>query len=148
MGRAARKHGIPFLLDACQSVGQIDIDVVRMGGDMLCATGRKFLRGPRGTGFVYVRKEMIDRLEPPFLDLWAADWATADTYQMQPIARRFETFERNLAGQIGLMEAIRYARGLGLPQIEARITALADDLRQRLGALQGGPPPRHRCPPL
>ena len=137
VGRIARRHDIPFLLDACQSVGQIDIDVARIGCDMLCATGRKFLRGPRGTGFLYIREEMTDRLEPPFLDLWAADWTAADTYKMQPTARRFETFERNVAGQIGLMEAIRYARGLGLPQIETRINALADDLRQRLGRVRG-----------
>jgi len=137
IGAIAREYGAWYLLDACQSVGQMPIDVEALGCHMLSATGRKYLRGPRGIGFLYVSNEILQELEPPVLDLHSADWMSPDAYQLKPDARRFENWEMNIAAKIGMGVAVDYALMIGLDLIEARVQSLAAQFRDMLSEIEG-----------
>ncbi|MEM7139422.1 MAG: aminotransferase class V-fold PLP-dependent enzyme [Actinomycetota bacterium] len=132
IGRVANAAGVPYLLDACQSAGQMPLDVREIGCDALTATGRKFMRGPRGTGFLYVRQAILETLDPPMIDHDSATWIDATTYELQPDASRFESWERNWAALLGLGRAVDEALDHGLDRIQDRITELAGALRTRL----------------
>ena len=135
VGRLCRARGVPLLLDACQSAGQVDLRQVPW--DLLAVTGRKYLRGPRGTGFLGVRRAWLDRIDPPMIDLHGAWWTGEDSYQLRDDAKRFELFERSVAGMLGLRAAVTYALDLGLDALEARISMLAALLRARLAEIDG-----------
>ena len=137
VGRIARLHGIPYLLDACQSLGQLPVDVEAIGCDLLCGTGRKYLRGPRGTGLLYVRKEWLEQLEPAMLNHHAAVLNSRGNYTLRQDARRFEFWERSCAGQVALGVAIDYALAWGLEDVRERIDSLATGLRVKLAAVGG-----------
>lgn len=137
VGKIARAHGVPYLLDACQAAGQMRIDVEELGCDFLSATGRKFLRGPRGTGFLYVRGKWLDTLEPAMIDHFGAPWTARDTYTLRDDARRFETWENSYALRVGLGAALDYADGLGIDAIAERVLLLADHTRAQLGTVEG-----------
>lgn len=136
IGRIAREHGVPYLVDASQSVGQLPVDVRTIGCDLLVGCGRKFLRGPRGTGFLYARREFAERLTPGAVGLDGVEWDGAG-YRFAPAARRFETWETNGAVRIGLGVAVDYALSLGIENTWRRVRGLAAGLRRDLAALPG-----------
>jgi selenocysteine lyase/cysteine desulfurase len=137
VGKIVNDAGILYLLDACQSVGMMPIDVKKLGCDFLSATGRKYMRGPRGTGFLYARTRSTSHIEPIFLDNHAARWTGDNDYTVMGDAKRFENWERYFAGVIGLKVAADQANELGMPAIWARLRHLADGLRERLKAVPG-----------
>ena len=137
VGKIVNDAGILYLLDACQSVGMMPIDVKKIGCDFLSATGRKYMRGPRGTGFLYARTRSTSQIEPIFLDNHAARWTGDDEYTVIGDAKRFENWERYFAGVIGLKVAADQANELGMPAIWARLRELADGLRERLKTVPG-----------
>ncbi|MES3009093.1 MAG: aminotransferase class V-fold PLP-dependent enzyme [Pseudomonadota bacterium] len=137
VGQLAKAHDILYLLDACQSAGQIDLDVATLGCDMLTGTGRKYLRGPRGTGFLYVRHTALERLQPDRIDFHSARWTAENQYEFRADARRFESWECSVAGKIALGAAADYATALGMHNIEHRVRELAAAFRDQLRKLPG-----------
>lgn len=137
VGKIARKHGILYLLDACQSVGQFPLDVNEIGCDMLAVTGRKYLRAPRGTGFLYVRKEIQDSLKLLFIDGFSTSSVSPTDFTPRADARRFELYEKNRALTLGLGKAVEYALNIGVDRIWQRIQHLANLMRQQLRNIKG-----------
>ena len=125
-----------YLVDACQSIGQLPVDAIAIGADFVSATGRKFLRGPRGTGFLYASDKALDELEPFPLDLHSATW-TPDGYEVQSSARRFEYWEKSYAALLGMGAAIDYARCCGIEALALRIAELAAYARAGLEQIPG-----------
>jgi len=137
VGKITNDAGVLYLLDACQSVGQLPVDVKKIGCDFLSMTGRKYLRGPRGTGFLYAKQATTAHIEPVFLDNHAARWTDDNGYTVMSDAKRFENWERYFAGVIGMKVAADQANELGIDAIWARLRELADGLRTRLATLKG-----------
>ncbi|AHH21406.1 putative pyridoxal-phosphate-dependent protein EgtE [Nocardia nova SH22a] len=135
--RIAHRVGALVLLDACQSAGQLPLDVAELGVDAMSATGRKWLRGPRGTGFLYVRPQVCRELEPSRLDLHSAAWTGPQEYRIADDATRFEFWECDVAARLGLGAAVRYLLDLGPDNVFAAVAANAGYLREHLPAVRG-----------
>jgi selenocysteine lyase/cysteine desulfurase len=135
VGRIARAAGALYLLDATQAVGQFPVDVTEVGADLLTGTARKFLRGPRGTGFLYVRSEVLDRLDPAVVEIAAARWDGGRGFRWAEGARRFETWERSGVNLAGFGAAVDQTLELGLDAIGARAIGLGARLRDQLAGL-------------
>ena len=137
IGKIALKHNILYLVDACQSVGQFPLDVKEIGCDMLSVTGRKYLRGPRGMGFLFVKNEVQDSLKVSYMDSFTADLVSTSEFKLRDDARRFELYEKSRALTLGLSKAVEYALAIGLDRIWQRIQYLAELLRHRLSIIKG-----------
>lgn len=137
VGEITRKYGAFYLLDACQSAGQYPLDVEKIGCDMLSATGRKYMRGPRGTGFLYVRKSVLPKLTPAVIDLHSAQWTGEATYTIREDAKKFENWEGNRANTLGLKAAADYILELGIDNIWERVQHLSSVLRKQISQVKG-----------
>jgi cysteine desulfurase / selenocysteine lyase len=137
IGKIAKKYDILYMIDACQSIGQFPFDVAEIGCDFCTATSRKYLRGPRGLGFLYVREAVMENLSPVFLEMLFTDWKNEKTFQLNRSMKMFETWEKPYSLMVGFTAAIQYANELGMNNIWERVQYLADYLRKRLETVEG-----------
>ena len=137
VGEVCKQAGVPYIVDACQAVGQLPIDVSRLHCDFMGATARKFLRGPRGIGFLYVSDNALaSNRAPLYIDMQGARWREADAYELVDDAKRFENWEFAYALVLGMGAAARYANEIGVQNITPRVKELAATLRSRLAQLE------------
>jgi len=138
IGGICQELDVPYVVDACQAVGQLPVDVRRLRCDFLSATSRKFLRGPRGAGFLFVSDRALERGSAPlFIDMRGASWEAADRFGLMPDARRFENWEFAIALVLGLGAAAAYALAVGMELISARALRLGAVTRERVGSIPG-----------
>lgn len=135
IGKIVGESSALYVVDATQSVGHLPVDVTAVGCDILVATGRKFLRGPRGTGFLFMRESRIEETEPIFLETRSTEMLGPNEYIIRPGARRFEAFEYNFAGKVGLGMAAEYALSIGIEAIATRVKLLSQHLVDCLRAI-------------
>lgn len=136
IGAACQERNIWYAVDACQSAGQMPLDVRAIQCDFLSATFRKFLRGPRGTGFLYVSDRALAAGLTLYLpDMRSGEWASANRFSLEPSAKRFEYWEIPYNLMLGAEAAARYALNLGLASIQTRSFELAATLRTALSSL-------------
>ncbi|PMX01466.1 aminotransferase [Pseudomonas sp. FW215-R2] len=136
IGAIARRHGIPYFVDAGQALGQLPCDVQALQCDMLKGAARKFLRGPRGTALMYIRPEFLQRLLPVQRDVLSAPW-DGQRFTLRDDARRFETSEVSLALLAGLANALEEHQRIGATAIRKRIVELSQPLRRRMKEIPG-----------
>jgi selenocysteine lyase/cysteine desulfurase len=138
IGSICAELDVPYVVDACQAVGQLPVDVRRLRCDFLSATSRKFLRGPRGAGFLFVSDRVLERgAAPLYIDMRGASWDAGDRFGLVPDARRFENWEFAIALVLGLGAAAAYALGVGMELISERALRLAALTRERVGGIPG-----------
>lgn len=137
IGALTQAHGVPFLLDATQSLGQLPVDMGALGCDLLVGTGRKFLRAPRGTGVLAVRRPLLDRLAPEAPDVRGARWIAERSWELVPDAKRFELWEAAHALRLGLGAALADLSALSVDTVARHLATVTGALRERLAALPG-----------
>lgn len=136
VGKLCRERNLLYLVDACQSVGQLPIDVKNIHCDFLSATFRKFLRGPRGAGFLFVSDNVLKQnLEPMFIDMRGAHWMEVNHYVPQADASRFEDWEFPYALLMGSKVGVDYALSIGIENIENRNKMLRTIIREGIAAI-------------
>lgn len=134
VGAACKARSIIHMVDACQAIGQLQVNVEDIACDVLTSTGRKWLRGPRGTGLLYVRESLAERCDPPGIDGASGDWNDAYDYSLVSGAMRFEEFEASIAARVGFANALSELETLGVQNVRSRLVVLSEDLRHGLTA--------------